>query len=160
MDKDNKSFSRRNFIKTLGLVGGVVTLGGAAGAGLAAGKNKDSHTGYGRTAYGEDQFFNRKPFLVDKPTYEKVGTPRRISYIENLFKRMGEMYRLLYPRSKDKEAWSFEQGIEALPEPLKKYYTEHPGSIDELKKSMDKGKEQRENWDTYKNKYTYHDFRF
>ena len=34
MDKDNKSFSRRNFIKTLGLVGGVVTLGGAAGAGI------------------------------------------------------------------------------------------------------------------------------
>jgi len=153
MLKNNKDFDRRSFIKTLGLAGGIITIGGVAGAGLAAGKNKDSHTGYGRTAYGEDQFFNRKPFFVDTPTYEKAGIPRRISYIENLFKRNGEMFRLLYPRSKDTNAWSFEQGTDTLPESLKNYYTEHPGALDELKRSMEKGQEQRNNWDKYKNQY-------
>lgn len=153
MVENNNDFNRRSFIKTLGLAGGFVTLGGAAGAGLAAGKNKDSHTGYGRTAYGEDQFFNRKPFFVDKPTYEKVGTTRRISYIENLFKRNGELYRLLYPRDQDTEPWSFEKGIEALPELLRDYYTEHPDALDEFKKTIEKGEEQRNNWNEYKNQY-------
>lgn len=153
MVEKNNGFDRRSFIKTLGLAGGIVTLGGAAGAGLAAGKNKDSHTGYGRTAYGEDQFFNRAPFIVDEPTYEKVGTPRRISYIENLFRRNGDLYRLLYPQSKDTEAWSFEQGIETLPDLLKEYYTEHPEAFDEFKKTIEKGEEQRNNWDEYKDQY-------
>ncbi len=153
MLENNKGTNRRSFIKTLGLAGGVVTLGGAAGAGLAAGKNKDSHTGYGRTAYGEDQFFNRAPFTVDKPTYEKVGAPRRISYIENLFRRNGELYRLMFPRSKETEAWSLEKGIDALPDLLKDYYTEHPDALDEFMKMMEKGKEQRNNWDEYRNKY-------
>ncbi|MDY6800331.1 MAG: hypothetical protein SVU94_03800 [Bacteroidota bacterium] len=99
MAKKDNAFDRRSFIKTLGLTGGILSLSGMAGAGLAARKNKDSYTGYGRTAYGEDQFFNWKPFLVDKPTYEKVSATRLISYVENLFKRNGELYRLLYPRS-------------------------------------------------------------
>nr|NQU92734.1 reductive dehalogenase [Bacteroidota bacterium] len=153
MTENNNGFKRRNFIKILGLAGGFVTLGGAAGAGLATGKNKDSYTGFGRTEYGEDQFFNRNPFVVDKPTYEKVGTPRRISYVENLFKRNGEMYRLLYPRNKEDVPWSFEQGVETLPEPLKSFYTEHPGALSEFKKSMEKGKEQRSNWHQYENKF-------
>src|SRR6056297_1474139 len=153
MAKKDNAFDRRSFIKTLGLTGGILSLGGMAGAGLAAGKNKDSFTGYGRTAYGEDQFFNRKPFLVDKPTYEKVSKTRRIAYVENLFKRNGELYRLLYPRSNDAQKWSFEQGAEALPEPLKNYYQDNPGALDEFKKSMQKGREQRQNWKKYEKKY-------
>ena len=153
MMENKNGLNRRNFIKTIGLASGAVTLGGAAGAGLAAGKNKDSHTGYGRTAYGEDQFFNRKPFMVNEPTYEKVSAPKRISYIENLFKRLGEISRLMHPREEGVEAWTFEQGVETLPEPLKSYYIEHPGSLDELQKAMEKSQEQRKDWDKYKNKY-------
>lgn len=153
MAKKGTQVNRRSFIKSVGLAGGALSLAGMAGAGLAAGKNKDSYTGFGRTAYGEDQFFNRKPFMADLPTYEKVGTPRRISYIENLFKRNGELYRLLYPRSEDAPKWSFEQGIEALPEPLKSYYSENPGALEEFKKSMQKGREQRQNWNKYEKKF-------
>lgn len=153
MAKYFKNFDRRSFIKTLGLTGGFLTLAGAAGAGFSAGKNKDSHTGYGRTVYGEDQFFNRKPFFVDKPTYEKVSDTRRISYVENLFKRNGEIYRLLYPRGDNKNKWSFENGINALPDSLKNYYLDHPGALEEFQKSIQKGKEQRNNWDKYKNKF-------
>ncbi len=153
MAKKEHGVDRRGFIKTLGLAGGVLSLGGAAGAGLAAGKNKVSHTGYGRTAYGEDQFFKRKPFLVDFPTYEKVAKPRRIGYVENLFKRNGELYRLLYPRNKNAPKWSFEMGIDALPEPLKNYYQSNPGALEEFRKSMQKAREQRKNWEKYEKKY-------
>ena len=153
MPKKLNPLNRRNFIKTIGLAGSCISLGGIAGAGLAAGKNKESYTGFGRTNYGEDQFFNRKPFLVDKPTYTKAGKTRRIAYVENLFKRNGELYRLLYARGEDAPKWSFDDGIDALPEPLKSYYKASPGALDEFKKSLKKGKQQRQNWKKYKSKY-------
>ena len=87
MGTERKGVNRRSFIKAAGLTGGGLTLAGMAGAGLAAGRDKESYTGYGRTIYGGDQFFNRKPFMVEVPTYEAVGEPRRIGYIEDLFKR-------------------------------------------------------------------------
>ncbi|NOQ25069.1 MAG: reductive dehalogenase [Bacteroidales bacterium] len=153
MANNKFKLDRRKFIKTAGLVGGALSLFGAAGAGLAAGKDKDSHTGYGRKFYGEDQFFNRKPFLVDKPTYETIGTPKRIQYIENIFKRNGEMYRLMYPRDKSVPKWSLDQGYETLPEPLKNYYTKDPIAFDEFKKAIKKSEEQHENWPKYKDQY-------
>ncbi len=144
---------RRSFIKTAGLAGGVLSLGGVAGAGLAAGKDKDSHTGYGRKFYGEDQFFNRKPFLVDKPTYEIVGKTERITYLENIFKRNGELYHLMYPRDKSTPKWSVDQGSENLPKALKKYYTKHPTALEEFKKALKKSDEQHKNWPKYKDQY-------
>jgi reductive dehalogenase len=153
MDNKTSELNRRKFIKTLGLAGGIATIGGSAIAGLSAGSTKDSHTGFGRTNYGGDQFFNRKPFLVDEPTYQKVGSPVRISYIENLFKRNGEMYRLLYPRNNDQIPWTFDDGIDKLPETLRKYYTENPEALDEFKKMIDRGETQEQNWSKYADKY-------
>lgn len=153
MNKGKERFNRRKFIKTAGLAGGALALAGSAGAGFASGKDKDSFTGWGRTAYGKDQFFNRKPFIVDSPTYEKVGETRRITYIEDLFKRNGELSRLLFARVGEQPAWTFEDGAEKLPEPLKTYYLEHPRALEEFRKSMQKSKEQEENWKNYKHKY-------
>ncbi len=153
MNEGKKGFDRRKFIKTAGISGGVLALVGSAGAGLASGKDKESFTGWGRTAYGKDQFFNRKPFLVNNPTYEKVGESRRITYIENLFKRNGELSRLLFARESEVPLWTFEDGVEKLPEPLRTYYLEHPEALGEFKKSMQKSREQEENWKKYKHKY-------
>lgn len=153
MVEDEQGFSRRNFIKAAGLVGGAITIAGSAGAGLAAGKNKDSHTGYGRTAYGEDQFFNREPFYVETPTYKKVGTPKRITFLENLFKRNGEMYRLLYPSDENQDPWTFDKGIDSLPAHLKDYYTKHPASLEEFQRAIQKSKEQKKDWHLYQDKY-------
>ncbi len=80
---------RRKFLKYTGLAGGTLALGGIASAGYMAGADKDGHTGFGRTYYGKDQFFNRKPFLVEKPTYEITGPAKRVQYIENLFRLNG-----------------------------------------------------------------------
>ncbi len=121
----DSEFNRRDFLKKAGLIGGALSLAGAAGAGFAAGSIKDSYTGWGRTAYGGDQFFNRKPFNVDNPTYEQIGTPRRIEYIEDLFKRLGELRRAM--SGPEGERWTFDQGAEELPEPLRSYYLKHPG---------------------------------
>lgn len=153
MDEDNNKLNRRNFIKTAGLASGVIALAGTAGAGLAAGSNKDSYTGWGRTAYGEDQFFNRKPFFVDVPTYEKVGETSRIAYIEDLFKRNGELSRLMFPKGNAKASWTCEEGVEKLPEPLRTYYLDHPDALGEFRKAIEKSQEQAGNWDKYKHKY-------
>ncbi len=50
MKKKDYGIDRRNFIKLAGMASGGLLLGGAAGAGLSAGSNKDSYTGWGRTA--------------------------------------------------------------------------------------------------------------
>ena len=144
---------RRKFIKSAGLAGGALSLVGVAGAGYSAGADKDSYTGYGRTAYGEDQFFNRKPFFVDKPTYIKEGKAVRITAVEDIFKRNGELSRLMFSRDGREPAWKPADGIEALPSHLQSYYRDNPGALEEFMKAMQKGREQRANWEKYRDKY-------
>lgn len=149
MDKIN----RRKFIKSAGLAGGALSLAGVAGAGYSAGADKDSYTGYGRTAYGEDQFFNRKPFFVDKPTYVQEEEPVRITAVEDIFKRNGELSRLMFSRNGDQPAWKPSDGMDALPGHLRAYYQANPGAFDEFIKAMQKGREQRASWEKYRDKY-------
>jgi len=85
-NKFRNNLNRRDFIKFGGLAGFALSLFGAAGAGYFSGKSKESYTGWGKDAYGENQFFNRKPFRRNNPTYKKVGETRRIEYLENIFK--------------------------------------------------------------------------
>ena len=151
--KPSQKFSRRDFIKYSGLAGAALSLGGAAGAGYVSGKDKSTHTGWGKDAYGENQFFRREAFQVASPTYEKAGPTRRIRYLENIFKRNGELYRLMYRRDDTQPQWSLSQGAEELPEPLKTYYKKHPGSLEEFKKAIEKGREQRKNWEKYRDQY-------
>ena len=143
--------NRRDFLKKAGVIGGALSLAGAAAAGFGAGRSRDSYTGWGRTAYGGDQFFNRKPFFAKHPTYEKTGTPRRIEYIEDLFKRLGELRRLM--NAPGDQRWTFDQGVEALPEHLRNYYREHPGALEQYKIALEKGREQRANWPEYENEF-------
>jgi len=148
-----KNFSRREFIKIGGLVGGGLSLAGVAGAGYMAGKDYDSYTGWERYTHGKGQFFNRKPFEVDKPTYQKIGPTKRIQYIENIFNRNGEMYRFLNPRDGKKPEWKPENGINGLPEPLYSYYKKNPESLDEFFVCIEKGDTQRKNWPKFRNRF-------
>ena len=143
---------RRDFLKFGGLLSGTLSLFGFAGAGFLAGKSPTSYTGWGKNNLGKDQFFNRKPFYTNVSVHEKVGDSRRINYIENLFKRNGELFRLMKAKDPEKR-WTYEQGVKNLPEPLKKYYQEHPGSLDEFKLMMKMSKEQRKNWEKYRERY-------
>lgn len=150
--KKDKNISRRNFIKYGGLAGGALSIAGIAGAGFMAGKDYTSYTGWERYTHGKGQFFNRKPFEVEKPTYQKVGISRRINSVENIFKRNSMMYRQLYPGGNN-QAWTREMGIDKLPEPLRSYYKENPGSLQEFFETIKNRKIQHENWERYSKKF-------
>lgn len=146
------NINRRNFIKAGGLLSGALGLGGIAGAGIAAGSDPKSYTGWSKNNLGKDQFFNRKPFYTDKIVHNKVETTRRITYVEDIFKRNGELYKLMYSK-KIENNWEPSMGIDALPEPLKSYYTKNPESLKEFHLAGKMAKQQHENWKKYKNKY-------
>lgn len=142
--KKKNSLNRRDFFKIGGAVGAGLSLLGAAGAGLAAGKDTDSYTGWERYTHGDGQFFNRKPFEVEQaPTIEKVGETRRINSAEQLFYRMGIAMPFL--RSK--------KPMDEMPENLAQFYKEHPHDMEEMKKAFQAGQEQRKNWSKYKDRY-------
>lgn len=143
---------RRSFLKYTGSASGTLALAGISSAGYFAGAGKDSHTGFGRTPYGKDQFFNRKPFLVEKPTYQVVDSPQRIQYIEHLFRRNGEMRRYIHSSGKTPQEVR-KQGIKPLPKLLQDYYKNNPGAFDEFFMAMEEGRKQRANWEKYKKKY-------
>lgn len=139
-------------MKVSGILGGALSLAGAAGAGMAAGRNPDSYTGWGANNLGKDQFFNRKPFYTDEPVHEEVSQTRRIAYLEDIFKRNGELYRLM--RSKDpKKKWTPAMGKEALPKHLKEYFTKFPASFEEFLLAREMAQKQHENWENVKEKY-------
>lgn len=144
---------RRDFLKYTGLAGGTLALGGAAAAGYMSGADKTGNTDWGRAPYAKDQFFNRKPFFVKSPTYEKVGTPQRIQYLDNLFRRNGELGMYIRSLGEGGLKKAKEEGIESLPEELRQYYTEQTEAFDEFFLTRESAQQQRENWPEYRNKY-------
>ncbi len=147
----NKGLSRRDFLKIGGLAGAGLGVAGVAGAGYVAGKDTDSYTGWERYTHGDGQFFNRKPFFVDHPTYEVVGETQRMHTVEDIFSRNRLLRRTMRPgKGGGKPQWTREMGVESLPEPLKSYYTKNPQSFVEFWKTIEASEKQRENWEKYK----------
>jgi epoxyqueuosine reductase len=115
--------SRRDFLKASGLVAVAVQTAGIAGAALAAGKDKDSYTGY-ESWEGEQQTFNRKRFEIDDLPYKQVGeTSRPGRYTDLIFMRAGIFMHALA------EGWTEEDGVDALGEPLASWYKENPDAL-------------------------------
>ncbi len=119
-----KNLSRREFLKVSGVASAAMSLAGAALAGLGAGKDYDTYTGWEDIFEGGAQFFNRKPYEVDSPTYEVVGKTRRP---DTRVEGRGH-YRALESALED--GWTKEDGIDALPDYLADYYKEHPEALD------------------------------
>ena len=129
-DTGNGSLSRRDFLKVSGAAGAVLSLAGVAAAGYAAGKDFDSYTGWEDVFEGGAQFFNRKPFEVDSPTYEKVGQGSRPDPRTGvIFTRHG-LLRAARNGTEDTPGWTLEDGVDALPEPLASYYKENPRKLE------------------------------
>ena len=150
----NGGVSRRNFLKYGGLAGTVLGIGGIAGAGYKAGKGYDSYTGWERYHHGAGQFFNRKPFRVDKATYGVEGETRRVIFPEILFSRLVIIGGLLRPKDGSRPKWNPGMGIDALPdEDLKNYYMQNPESLKLLMKFFQAAGKQRASWEKYKFKY-------
>ena len=76
--------SRRNFLKIAGLAGAAAQTGALVAAGVEAGKDSETYTGWESFNPGT-QSFNRKPFEVESPAHHPVGEVRRlIGYVCNL----------------------------------------------------------------------------
>ncbi|MDR1322433.1 MAG: reductive dehalogenase [Gracilibacteraceae bacterium] len=76
--------SRRNFLKlSAASVGAAAVVTGAAAAGVAGYANAtDRRTATGwETETGDEEYFDRKPFEVSKPTNRVVGPTRNIEYL-------------------------------------------------------------------------------
>jgi len=106
----------------------------AGGAGLGIwgykdGKAPESYSGW-ESFQGATQYFNRKSFAVDTPTYRKVGESSRVdARSEVIFYRFSELNR----------QWRDETGVQGLASPWQEYYLQHPAELEldlQLKKEI------------------------
>jgi reductive dehalogenase len=90
MAKKNKikraDFSRREFIKMGGAVAAGLQIGAVAGAGIAAGKDPSTHTGWQHLG-DNTQFVDRKKLQITGPAYKITGETRRPDLVESVFNR-------------------------------------------------------------------------
>jgi hypothetical protein len=139
----------RTFVKMGGLFGAILGIIGIAVAGYFAGKSYDSYTGWERYTHGAGQFYNRKRFRRDQPTYGIEEKTKRLSYIENLAGRMRALRELMVPLDKREPKWSPEMVIEGLSEQLKDFFEKHE---DKYKPTLNSFKflcQQKANWKNF-----------
>jgi reductive dehalogenase len=118
-DEERQSLSRRQFLKISGAAGAALGTGCMGLFGYQAGKDPSTYTGW-ETFEGAGQFFDRKPYEVDSPTYEKVGESGRIdARSEVVFSRISHVFR-----------YDDEKGVGGLPDYLQAYYKAHPEDLE------------------------------
>lgn len=129
-EKQKGGVSRREFLKLSGAAGAALSVAGIAGAGYANGKDFDTYTGWEDVFEGGAQFFNRKPFEVDKPLYEVIGATRRPDpRTEVIFSRHGNL-KAARRGTDEKAGWKPEDGVDALPDYLADFYKEFPEKLE------------------------------
>ena len=84
--KNKKDFSRRDFLKIGGAAAAGLQIGAVAGAGLAAGRDPSTMTGWQHQG-DNTQFVNRKPLEFDGLPYRIFGNTRRPDRVESVFER-------------------------------------------------------------------------
>ena len=144
-DDESLVTSRRDFLKLGGLAATGATIGAAAGAGFALGRDPDANVGWGRTEAGADMYFNREPFRVDQtPTIEKVGPTSRPEWSDFLFNRSPILENAI------KDGWNPDEGWEAIEDDrIKEYYSRYPERWPEMRRAffeMERRSEHRENY--------------
>ena len=149
----------RSFLKAGGLIGGLLGVVGISIAGFLAGKDYDSYTGWERFTHGAGQFFNRKPFMRDKPTYEKTEQHSRLRYVDNLEARIKTIRSLMMPPPDGGEPkWEISMGFEALPEPLRGFYQEDKDAYKQMVKALKLMKKQQEDWPKWETQFAIADY--
>lgn len=95
--KKEGGVTRRDFLKIGGAVAAAVQVGAVAGAGLSAGKDPSTHTGWQHLG-DNTQFVDRKPLEFDGPAYEIAGKPLRPEEVESAFGRSRLMRQAMMGR--------------------------------------------------------------
>lgn len=127
-EEQKGSVSRRNFLKVAGIAGAGVQAGGLVAAGIAAGRDPESHTGWESFNPGT-QFFNRKPFEFEGPAHPPVGEVQRPSHTTDFVFGRVAMFQRAYEANPD---WTLEDPIEdlGLIPPLVAFYKKYPERLE------------------------------
>ncbi|MFC2118610.1 reductive dehalogenase [Bacteroidota bacterium] len=134
-DKKKDGVSRREFIKMGGAVAAGVQIGAVAAAGLAAGKDPSTLTGWQHLG-DNTQFVNRKPLEIDGPAYETVGKTGRPEAVDSIFNRSSMLMNdaMKFRRSQTEEGGQRSPmkmpPRDQISEPLASYYNNHPGTYE------------------------------
>jgi reductive dehalogenase len=139
----------RPLLKTGAFLAALLGIIGVSFAGYMAGKSYDSYTGWERFTHGAGQYFNRKPFQKENPTYEKTDRHSRLRYVDNLSGRLKSLMMLQHPPDGSEPKWLPAMGMEALPEPLKGFYEEDQEAYPQMLKAFQLMKKQQEDWPKY-----------
>ncbi|WP_216636491.1 4Fe-4S dicluster domain-containing protein [Endozoicomonas ascidiicola] len=149
IDEEAAVASRRNFLKMGGLAAAGTTLVAGAGAGFVLGRDPDANVGWGRTEAGADQFFNRKPFEVDKaPTLIEVAPIERPEWSDFLFNRLPVLSNAIAG------GWNPESGWEAIEDDrVRDYYSRYPERWPEMAQAFREMDTRREHREKYRDRF-------
>ncbi len=119
------NLNRRQFLKAGGATGAAIGGAGLGLFGYAAGKDPNTYLGW-QTYEGVNQYFNRKRYEVDEPTYVQVGPASRPdARVEQIFERRGR-FMMQYRRGRQQGL----EGLEMFEDPLRSYYEQHPEDLE------------------------------
>jgi epoxyqueuosine reductase len=134
-------------------ISAVLGLIGVAIAGWGAGKSYDSYTGYERYFHGVGQFFNRKPFEKDVPTYETTERHQRLSWVENIFNRRQAIFKALTPPEPGPPLPQPPNGVDSVDEPFRTFYKENPQNYKHALKLVELAGKQLQRWPEFADRY-------
>lgn len=143
------SGAQRSILKAAGALAAILGLVGVAVAGYAAGRGYDGYTGWERHNLGAGQFYNRKPFRKDSPTYGVTDETIRLKWEDILFNRLTSIRDLMRPPDGREPRWVPSMGIENLPEPLKTFFKDQPERYRLTLKSFELMEQQKANWENF-----------
>jgi reductive dehalogenase len=139
----------RSILKTGSLLAAIFSIIGIALAGYFAGKSYDSHTGWERHHHGAGQFYNRKPFRKDQPTYGVTEETTRLNWEESLFNRLSTLKSLVHPPDGGEPKWVPPMGIDALPDPIRGFFKENEERYKNTLKTLQLMDQQVANWENF-----------
>jgi epoxyqueuosine reductase len=140
-------------LRTSGYAGIILGIIGIGIAGYFSGKSYDGHTGWERFTHGAGQFFNRKPFEKDQPTYGITKDHQRVGYEHSLFHRMGSLRKAMAAGQSGQPAWTPKQSAEGLSEPFRSFYLNNDEKYRQAVKALALMKKQKEDWPKYRDRY-------
>ena len=143
----------RSLLKVGSLLAAFLGIIGISLAGFFAGKSYDSYTGWERFTHGAGMFFKRKPFQKEASTYEQTEHHRRVAWVETFEGRMEGLMGLMMPHDGNEPKWTPTMGPEALPDPLKAFFSENKEKYPLMLKAIELMKRQREVWPKYATRY-------
>ena len=140
----------RALLKVGALLAALLGIIGISVAGYFAGKSYDSYTGWERYTHGAGQFYNRKPFRREHPTYGITEKTVRLRWEDMLFNRLRTVQTLMHPPGGEEPKWTPQMGIEKLPEPLRSFFAAQEDRYRATLKAFELMDRQKANWEKFK----------